>query len=86
MSAHKRSDGEKWLLKHIAMALGLLILSLLLPANLGIRVNLTESMPRGLYELSVLSHPLKKGDIVAACLPYSAARLGEERGYLGSGI
>jgi conjugative transfer signal peptidase TraF len=52
----------------------------------GIRLNVTGSMPRGLYHLRASSRTVKRGDIVAVCLPLRTASLGRERGYLGSGI
>lgn len=55
--------------------------------GLGLRVNWTDSMPRGLYLLKPATEPLKRGDIVTLCLepnhPYT--RIARERGYLGSG-
>jgi conjugative transfer signal peptidase TraF len=51
----------------------------------GVRVNLTPSMPRGLYQ--ILYEAPAKGDLVGFCLdknnPFSA--LAQERSYLGPG-
>ncbi len=49
----------------------------------GLRINTTASMPRGLYR--VVGGSLRRGAIVAACLPAEVARLGMERHYLGPG-
>lgn len=49
----------------------------------GLRLNLTPSVPRGVYLLRP-GVPVR-GDLVAACLPAEAAALGRQRGYLGSG-
>lgn len=55
----------------------------------GIRVNITPSLPRGIYR--VITRPgmqtktLARGVTVLACLPTEPAVLGRERGYLGSG-
>ncbi len=47
------------------------------------RVNVTNSLPRGLYrETSDLIH---YGTLVAECLPEQWATLGKERGWFGSG-
>lgn len=46
----------------------------------GIRINLTPSMPLGLYYFS--SSEPKRGDIVAACLPENIAKEGLKRYYL----
>ena len=52
----------------------------------GIRVNITDSMPHGLYHLGTRLRPVRRGDVVAVCLPLRAASVGRERGYLGPGI
>ncbi|MBC5826589.1 MAG: S26 family signal peptidase [Candidatus Eremiobacteraeota bacterium] len=52
---------------------------------MGLRLNFTESMPRGVYRIKPLSHSLTDGDVVAICLPSATARVGRLRGYLGSG-
>ena len=49
----------------------------------GIRVNLTDSIPRGLYR--VVDRSLARGSIVLVCLPKAAADLGRARGYIPSG-
>jgi conjugative transfer signal peptidase TraF len=51
----------------------------------GIRINVTGSMPRGLYHLRASSRPAKRGDIVAICPPFRVASLGRQRSYLGPG-
>jgi len=52
-------------------------------ALLGLRLNLTESLPRGVYR--TLSEQPRRGSIVVVCLPLVAAELARERGYLGPG-
>lgn len=54
-----------------------------LGALFGLRLNLTESLPRGVYR-TVADDP-QLGSIVIVCLPLEAARLARERGYLGPG-
>jgi conjugative transfer signal peptidase TraF len=57
----------------------------------GIHINITSSLPRGVYR--VVARPdtdsdtraLARGMIVLACLPMQPAVLGRERGYLGRG-
>ena len=49
----------------------------------GIRLNLTPSVPIGLYRLN--RSPVGLGDLVAACLPESSGALGRDRGYLRQG-
>jgi conjugative transfer signal peptidase TraF len=51
----------------------------------GLRVNITGSMPRGIYHLHASLRHVTRGDTVAACPPLHAASLGLERGYLGPG-
>ena len=46
----------------------------------GVRINVTESVPVGLYR-SVEGAP-ERGDLVETCLPPAAARLATARGYL----
>jgi len=51
-----------------------------------VRVNVTPSMPLGLYRLEPLpSSGVARGMIVAVCAPDEAADLGRRRGYLSSG-
>jgi conjugative transfer signal peptidase TraF len=54
-----------------------------LGALLGLRLNLTESLPRGVYR-TIAGEP-RRGSIVVVCLPVEAAELARERGYLGPG-
>ena len=54
-----------------------------LGALLGLRLNLTESLPRGVYR-TITEEP-RRGSIVVVCLPLEAAELARERGYLGPG-
>ncbi|MDR2946196.1 MAG: conjugative transfer signal peptidase TraF [Candidatus Adiutrix sp.] len=74
-----------------ALEIGLLLIDLLAILLMaawifGFRVNITSSMPMGVYLLS--SEPVERFDIVSFCLPpdnpHSA--LAEKRGYLQSGL
>jgi conjugative transfer signal peptidase TraF len=49
----------------------------------GYELNLSASMPRGLYR--VTHEPLAVGQLVAICLPHAIAQFGRERGYLTAG-
>jgi conjugative transfer signal peptidase TraF len=57
----------------------------------GIRINMTASMPRGLYRIAPLlsdsrrAAHLVRGMAVTACLPRAVARLALRRGYIGPG-
>jgi conjugative transfer signal peptidase TraF len=54
-----------------------------LGALLGLRLNLTESLPRGVYR--TVGEAPRRGSIVAVCPPLDAAEFARERGYLGPG-
>jgi conjugative transfer signal peptidase TraF len=64
---------------------GVMVLAALvsLGALLGLRLNLTESLPRGVYR--TVGQAPRRGSIVVVCLPLPAAELARERGYLGPG-
>ncbi len=50
----------------------------------GIRISTTDSAaPAGVYQ--IVGHQVRRGELVAACLPITVAKLGLARGYLGSG-
>jgi conjugative transfer signal peptidase TraF len=51
---------------------------------LPIRLNLTGSMPRGIYLLKS-SHSIRKGDFVIICLPNFLTSFALQRGYLSPG-
>jgi conjugative transfer signal peptidase TraF len=55
------------------------------PAAATLRINLSPSLPRGLYLLKPLSRPARAGDLVLACPPLPAAVLARRRGYLDPG-
>src|SRR5271166_3575786 len=48
-------------------------------------INVTPSMPIGLYALGVLRGEIKRGDIVQVCAPAEVASEGLARGYLPAG-
>ena len=50
----------------------------------GIRISTTDSAaPAGVYR--IVGHEVRRGELVAACLPIGAAKLGLARGYLRVG-
>lgn len=49
----------------------------------GFRLNVTGSLPRGVYRLA--DGPLHRGDVVGFCLEGAFAELARERGYVASG-
>jgi conjugative transfer signal peptidase TraF len=51
----------------------------------GVRVNLTESIPLGVYRESGDASELERGDVVLVCLPQSTAQLAHSRGYVPGG-
>ena len=53
--------------------------------RLGIRVNLTGSIPVGIYHVVSDPSALRHGDIVLVCLPDSIAHLAHTRGYVPGG-
>lgn len=70
----------------IAVAIFVTSAAVVVPLNvaqLGLRLNLSRSMPRGLYRMTV--GPIDRGALVAFCLDPARAALGRERGYLGVG-
>ena len=57
-----------------------------LAAAAGLKLNLSASMPPGIYRFAVVSpREIRRGMIVAVCAPSGAAQLGRRRGYVSSG-
>jgi len=69
---------SRWLLVPAA-ALALLVLA----GGAGLRLQTTESGPRGIYRFA--DSPIERGSSVIACPPPTAAVFGAERGYLSPG-
>lgn len=66
----------------IAVMLGLSAIAILGAGAAGLRINPTDSMPRGLWRLISRHGPLHRGDIVIACLPDNPiTQLAMRRGY-----
>lgn len=65
------------------IGIGILVISISLCYFLDIRVNLTDSMPKGIYQR--IGGTIKRGDIATSCLTSSIAKFGLERHYLRYG-
>ena len=73
-------------MQHLKLPLILvaIITSVLLLKYLGIAINLSNSMPIGIYQKFKTS-VIKHGDIIALCLPLQIAEQGKAKGYLNHG-
>ena len=71
----------------VTVATGAILVAGLAGADLaGLRLNVTPSMPVGLWRMVPDRAPLRRGEIVVVCLPDTApARVGAARGYIPSG-
>lgn len=70
-------DTDRWArrLWTWGVAVSVAVLVVAVGALLGVRVNTTPSLPRGLYVASALGeHPVARGDLVAACPDTAAVR------------
>jgi conjugative transfer signal peptidase TraF len=74
--------------RHSLLLLGLASLAAAVVWACFLRLNLSASLPSGLYFLIpiTLSRPLERGDLVVACPPASVASFGRARGFLGFGL
>lgn len=63
--------------------LGIVAVACWIVEAIGVRLNLTPSLPRGIYKIERGRASL--GDLVAVCLPESYGAFGRERGYVGHG-
>lgn len=62
-----------------------ILLALLSGVGARIRLNLSASIPIGLYREEGDANRLKRGDIVLACLPSGISQLAQSRGYVPHG-
>ena len=76
---------NSWMLEVGLLLVDLLVIVLVAAWIFGFRVNITPSLPEGIYQLS--SEDVDRGDMVAFCLPPDNpfSSLAGERGYLGPG-
>ena len=76
---------NSWMLEAGLLLVDLLVIALVAAWIFGFRVNITPSLPEGIYQIS--SGDIKRGDLVAFCLPPDNpfSSLAGERGYLGPG-
>ena len=73
------------LLPSVVAALGTLSILLLSAYAAGLRLNLSASIPIGLYHIVGDAANLRRGDVVLACLPREIATLAHARGYVPRG-
>lgn len=52
----------------------------------GVRPNLTPSLPLGLWSVAEAPADLRRGDVVEFCLPHDVAVFAYLRGYIGHGL
>lgn len=69
----------------LSLLLAGLIVPLMVAGSAGFRLNLTSSIPLGLYKVAGSQRALKRGDVVLACLPDSVAGFARDRGYVPGG-
>ncbi|UQZ91193.1 hypothetical protein C4J81_06500 [Deltaproteobacteria bacterium Smac51] len=76
---------DSWMLEVGLLLIDLMVILLIAAWIFGFRVNITPSLPEGIYQFS--SEDIERNDLVAFCLepdnPFSP--LASERGYLGPG-
>ena len=70
-------------MKFLSSSLATLATVLALVEVPAVRINTTDSLPRGLYR--VTQEPLSRGVLVEECLPLELAKLARERDYLPKG-
>lgn len=70
---------------HVVVVLAGLVTCLCVAGALGIRLNLTSSIPPGVYRVIGKPKTLRRGDIVLACLPRDVGTLAHARGYVPRG-
>jgi conjugative transfer signal peptidase TraF len=69
----------------LAIFLACLCAGLWYARSLHLGLNVTGSMPPGLYRMLPLDRPIVRDDMVVVCAPKDAAALGAERGYMPAG-
>ena len=81
--ADRKKGSLRWRLVLVAL---FAILGLALSARLRVRVNWTDSLPRGLYLVNAVPRAgVVRGEIVVACPPRPYAEIGRDHGYLIAG-
>lgn len=73
--------------KIVLIPAGIFVITVLAGTALGVRLNVTPSVPTGLYLQHAPQHDLRRGMLVVACLDLAnpAATQAMERGYLPDG-
>ncbi len=86
MAINRKRTAKSTLPRSILVALFLLSLAVALSYGNGYRLNLSPSMPEGIWQLQSLSGPLQRGQVVIACPENTSLfQLARARGYLGYG-
>lgn len=81
------ASGNRGILRwRVALVALVAILGLALSARSRVRINWTDSLPRGLYLVNAVPKGgVERGEIVVACPPRFYAEIGRDHGYLISG-
>jgi len=72
-------------LRRASTAIAMPLLLAALAMAVGLRVNLSDSMPIGLYRMISARGDPHRNELVIACVPDRDALLGRNRGYIGRG-
>jgi type IV secretory pathway protease TraF len=69
------------------MTIGAIVIGAAMGASttMGMRWNMTPSMPMGLWAVQPIQGPVERDEVVTLCLEPAAAALGRARGYLTGG-
>lgn len=78
-------SGLAFFRRYAVLAATALVAGLAAASALGLRFNLTSSLPIGLYRVMKDAPTLERGAIVLYCLPPSIARFAHDRGYVPKG-
>ncbi len=78
-------SGLAFFRRYTVLAATALVAGLATASALGLRFNLTSSLPIGLYRAMNDAPTLERGAIVLYCLPPSIARFAHDRGYVPKG-
>ncbi len=82
-----RCDCRRSPIRGALICLVLLIVVVLLGGCLGLRINLTPSVPIGIWRIVALERPVRKGDRIFVCPPLTPViHEGLRRGYLRRGL
>jgi conjugative transfer signal peptidase TraF len=84
MSASRGQNGRTALI--LCLAVALLYIGIRIAGSMGYRINVTPSVPVGIWRVMPLSGQIERGQIVSICPPQNAAFIeARARGYLSKG-